>query len=242
MESKQRIYWEDDEKLSIAKAAAHLLLTKPGMSYTEALKKSQEQILPASRRRTIIALTAVPWYEPLLKKELEEQRKTLFHSTETRIVERHVTIPLGLSDVSTEDLISELLKRIFKQQVDNFWSKLHVSFDDMVKKELIKRITMPLPEQVKMGPKKVLIVGLLPEQQNDVVREFKDCFKLYFWKDGQPRQLRAIATNCEKVYLMRKFISHSTQDIVKAANTSVDVIQGGMSDLKAVLEEFYLKN
>jgi hypothetical protein len=227
--------------LSIAKVAAQLMLNKPGLSYLDALKKAQEQILPVSRRRTIVTLITVPWYEPLIKKQLEEQRKALFHNVETKIIEKYVTIPLVLSDVSTEDLLGEIMKRLFKQQIDNFWSKLHVSFDDMVKKELVRRITMP-PEQVKVGPKKILIVGLLPEQQNEIIKEFRDCFKLYFWKDGHTKQLRDIATNCEKVYLMRKFISHSAQDIVKAANTSVDVIQGGMSDLKTILEEYYLKN
>ena len=86
----------------------------------------------------------------------------------------------------------------------------------------------------------VVIVGLLPDQENMIKGEFKDCFRLRFWKDGNPKSLREISGNADHILTFVDKIGHKHEDAILASGRKPDRVTGGMSSLRKRLTEIYV--
>lgn len=86
--------------------------------------------------------------------------------------------------------------------------------------------------------KRVLIIGLLPIQINTIIKNFSDYLHLSFFQNQNSSRLRKLAQNQHKIFVLRKFIRHSTQGILKAAGAKFVIISGAVSDLRNALTQF----
>lgn len=84
----------------------------------------------------------------------------------------------------------------------------------------------------KPRKKRVLIIGLLPQQAGLVSTEFGEALDLSFaGADDNVGKIKAQAAQAGEVLAMTKFISHSCEDLVKA-HPGYSRVAGGMSALR----------
>ena len=118
--------------------------------------------------------------------------------------------------------------------------------ENKLKAELPRRmealVASALPAPPKPKKLKVCIVGLLPQQAGFISQEFGDVFDLSFWKDDDPKRLRAYAKGCDVLYGMADFISHSHHDLVAAGGGKLIPVHGGMTSLRDVLTKRYVED
>jgi len=216
------------------------------MSYSEALRIAQDCLDP-DRRRKIIAITSMPWLKTEVEKLLEKKKSAT--KVEIRTVEKVNFIKQELKDIATEELIEELITRAatnekarqFAQQtINQFLQAFRHDLPNIIKnmrqvKSEVKKI------QTGNELKRVLIVGLLNEQAKEIRDKYESIFNLSFWKDTNIKSLRQKAVNADEIILMSKFISHSSQDVVKAANKSITMCNGTVSNLSMVLDDYFQK-
>lgn len=107
--------------------------------------------------------------------------------------------------------------------------------------EVMGRITshtaLPAP---KSGSKKVLIVGLLPQQAGMINSEFGDCFDLSFWKDDGIDKLRALAASADVSLVHIAHTSHGTTEIAKKHSKDFRQVTGGMSSMRDELTKLFV--
>lgn len=91
------------------------------------------------------------------------------------------------------------------------------------------------PVEVKPPPKpKVCIVGVLGAQQTMISKEFDQIFDLKMFETDEAKgpSLAAAVQGSERTLLMANFISHKTEDLVRAAGGKYEVVRGGMTTLR----------
>jgi len=239
---EHRIYWTNDEKRTIAVQAVAYIKNHPGASLLEALRKAQSS-MPQGRQRHVQAVTCFPWFKPMVGELLEQKKEEI--KTEIRIVDKVTMIPIRLLDVPTEELTNELIARLTKNQYFHQWTLNLIAHLTQAFKQELPAIVRTIrhekgkPKDVQTEVKRVLIVGLLGDQENEVREKFDKIFKLAFFKTGEMKTLRLQAQHADKAILMTKFISHPTQDLVKAINATTTLCHGGMTDLAAILEDYF---
>lgn len=109
--------------------------------------------------------------------------------------------------------------------------------------------TTPLPEgadKVSIAPRdrmpRVLIVGLLGQQEEDVSRAFKGDIDLTFIKTSSnmsTNDFHLKLVNKDLIVLMTRFSSHWHDEQIKRAGVPVMRITGGLSMLKAWLQKWF---
>lgn len=72
-EFKKRVYWTTEERASIVDAAISTQLERPDLSGLPLLRVAM-RVLPLGRRRSVVALTQVPWFESEMKAEVARRR------------------------------------------------------------------------------------------------------------------------------------------------------------------------
>lgn len=90
---------------------------------------------------------------------------------------------------------------------------------------------------------KVLIVGLLPSQENKINGDYNDMLDLRFLKPGGRKsdRLVSLAKTSDTVITLTKFVTHSDEDALKSAGVRITRVNGGLSMLRRVLDEIYLE-
>lgn len=90
----------------------------------------------------------------------------------------------------------------------------------------------------KTRHKKVVIIGLLPQQAGLITREFGDVFDVSFWKDGTAGQLKDMVRYADYVIAFTK-IDHATCYTLESVGQSYETISG-MTRLRERLTELYV--
>lgn len=141
----------------------------------------------------------------------------------------------ALSELVVQAISEKLTAKLHNKTV----SRLEDAIDSMLPKE-VASIEEDAAERMKLSS--VVIVGLLPEQENMIKDEFKDCFRLRFWKDGNPKSLREISGNADHILTFVDKIGHKHEDAIVAAGRKPDRVTGGMSSLRKRLTEIYVNH
>jgi hypothetical protein len=244
MHKKTRIWWTDIEKEEITKRAANIIFKNPGTSQLDALRRSQESFLPKERRRVVITISSVPWFPELLNKEMDALKKALAQPPEREVIEQVIFEPMKLTEVPTEHLISELIRRILTAGGSGLVSQVNNTIAQTIHNELpgaISRLREKTNVVSREHLKKILVIGLLPEQINEVQKMFDTSFELSFWTDGDSKSLQQKAPHQDKIYIMKRFISHNVYDMLKSAKVSYTIVPGATSELCAVMEKYFFE-
>ena len=238
-----RVFWTEEEKQKLVELVFTMRQNDLESSLLAIVNRAQEQ-LPAERRRTIPSIKAIDWLPIELKKRMDavknraamseraaqSARDSKSHQIELQeklqnLVE--VTKNKTLETTPVENLALELLARMLgpmeeiRRQLSGF------------ERRIARLEEQPEPVAAEKRILRILLVGLLPDQVNNVRARFREAVDVRALdKDDPCRGIPVV----DAAVLNTKFISHSMQqDIQRAYNGhgKVFFVNGGLS---AVIE------
>lgn len=89
----------------------------------------------------------------------------------------------------------------------------------------------------KAYKRKVGIVGVWSGNQTSIKKDFGDKLDLYIYSPDDVNKLQG-AKELQKIFVMRKFVSHRHTDILRSIGQEPMLINGGMGELKDALTAF----
>lgn len=96
-------------------------------------------------------------------------------------------------------------------------------------------VTEALKPVQKDAKPRVLIVGLLNQQAQEIQKEWSEIYDLRIYdSDVTSEKIRSILPHCDKAILMTKFVSHRAQDAMRGCS-GFTYCNGGVSALKELL-------
>jgi hypothetical protein len=130
-----------------------------------------------------------------------------------------------------EDKVAALVESIVSNRVAESIAKLTAT--------LTKPDPLPAP---KLTLPKILVCGLLPDQQQMIRKEFSECFDVRFvGTNDNPSVWKSKATHVDQVFVMTSFISHSHTEALESCGikSSMQMVSNGMSTLRDALTKYY---
>lgn len=158
-----------------------------------------------------------------------------------------VSAALQQLDVAIGDLAAELAERFvvqFERKICESVARLadglqtDGTLPDRMARLHVGEWDSPPP---KARLKKVLVVGLLPQQAGMISAEFGECFDLRFWKDESHQQLKKSAAAAEYCVAFTSKCAHAATEMIKSVGKDLLVVQGGLTELRAHLTDLYLQ-
>lgn len=264
---KTLVRWTADERRTIARKSKELLDGFPDMKRLEAVRKAIEYNMPANRQREITTFEQVGWLADEWK-AIDEQARAEQQARKAREQVAHAerTAEESRRAIEAARAEAEAAKAVdpasfpFSTLIEAIGVKvagmLMRSVGENLQESIMQRITdalahatfnMPprLPEGVTRlhaAPRnrkpRVLIVGLLNQQEQDMTKAMGELLNLDFVKSEHHKTLEDKARNADLVVLMTKFISHSHTEAVQRVNEHVVFRNGGVSELKRYLTQW----
>jgi hypothetical protein len=107
---------------------------------------------------------------------------------------------------------------------------------------LQQAVALPPPE-VKEAPKQarplIGVVGLLPQQNGALQARLGNALDLRFWNDGENKAgLKAIADNCEVVFLHTRHAGHHTDQLLKTYCSNLRRVTGGTTNMETSIRAY----
>lgn len=264
-ERKTLVRWNAEEKRKIAVESKRLLNGFADMSKVEAIRKAIEYTMPAHRQREIASLAQVPWIvdewkvvdelERAAEREAGEQAaeakraaEELRRATEAARAEAEKARAIDPASLPLETLIGALGTRIAGMLLRSIGEQLQESIMQRIT-EALGNVTLPSPGVLPEGATRmhaaprdrkprVLIVGLVRQQEDDVRRALGELFRFDYVRVEHADNLEEKARGADLVVLMTKFISHKHQDIVRRVNEHIVYRNGGVTELKRWLTQW----
>ncbi len=147
-------------------------------------------------------------------------------------------LPFLYSGIDT--MIESIAASIAKQIAEGVYAKLAKELAQPVAQPRLTFTIPPEPEAPLMDKPRIGIVGLLPQQQECINREFGDTFELRYWKDESTSALKALGRSCELVFIT-KWAGHSISETLTSVGATWRMVHGGLSDLKDALTALYVE-
>lgn len=219
-----KIHWKFDEIHQLLPRIHQLRQEMPLANFLDALRAAQKEILPPGRQRPLYPGTAVERIERLYDSYAEKlHSKSPAHSE--RLVEHH------LREMIRDELLL-MEERLFKR---------------LAPKPLLKPVDPPAAftqpvEATKLG--RVLIVGLLPEQQQTIMRRFQARLEFRFIDSSMltttnaAYRLKQLSESCDATFAMIRFIRH--EHALSINRKHYVRVLGSTSNLEVELDK-YLK-
>lgn len=150
---------------------------------------------------------------------------------------------------SLDSLVESMAAALVAQVVERVRAKLPVALSQVTPAlepqttattpDLLPPIALTVDRKVVRKPH-VGVVGLLPVQAGEIVKEFGEHLNLVFWNDGEDKsRLRHIATGCEAVFLHTRHSGHHTDQLLKAHGANLRRITGGTSNMKVSIRAYF---
>ena len=261
------IRYTAQERHTIAVESKRLLAGFEDMSRLEAIRKAIEYTMPPNRQRSITTFDQVGWIAEEWK-AIDEQARTERQAREAREQAEHAERAAEQARIATEaaraeaeaakavDPASLPFDTLIKAIGAKVAGVLIHSIGEHLQEAIMQRVTdalghvainVPavLPEGVTRlhsAPRhrkpRVLIVGLLNQQEQDMTRAMGELLSLDYAKSEHHKGLEDKARNADLVVLMTKFISHSHMETVQRVNEHIVCRNGGVSELKRWLTQW----
>lgn len=231
-----RIRWTEQERQEVIDKAVEVY-DRGNVSHLEALRVAQNLTLATARLRTFATHSAAKIEIKQLKdaygKSLQagikrEASKQEAKVSNTLTVSGPPVPPVvqqsALDAVSMEDLIGEIAKRI----ASSLTTAIHHEIKELEHSFKVPKHD-PTYESTGLFKKRIVIVGLLPDQEQAITRDFSDRFALKFL--GNEMAKHADIPTADAYLLMKSFISHAVFNKYQPLPGHV-LIDGGMSTLR----------
>ncbi|CAJ8174408.1 Uncharacterised protein [Burkholderia pseudomallei] len=264
---KTLVRWNAEERRKIAVESKRLLNDFEDMGKLEAIRKAIEYTMPPNRQRDISSIVHVPWItdewkviDALNRTEREERQARERAAEAERIAEEsrraieaaraeaEKTKTIDPASLPLETLIGALGTRIAGMLLRSIGEQLQESIMQRIT-EALGNVTLPSPGVLPEGATRmhaaprdrkprVLIVGLVRQQEDDVRRALGELFRFDYVRVEHADNLEEKARGADLVVLMTKFISHKHQDIVRRVNEHIVYRNGGVTELKRWLTQW----
>lgn len=163
-----------------------------------------------------------------------------------------VVQPRESKPISLDSLLNQIAQEFAKQIVQRVVNHVSVELTSMVPEavpllegpsisDVMSRFTKTV-EPAAPRLKKVLVTGLLPQQEGVLQAEFGDCFDLSFWNDRNGDGISQLKSKCAHVdHVLHHFghSSHAVEDQIKKTGVPFQRISGGLTSMKNALLELY---
>lgn len=149
----------------------------------------------------------------------------------------------GLAQSYTDQIADEISTRVASAMDERLTNAIRLKITAKVEEKvsaILANNNFDTIAQQAVLPR-LLIVGLLPDQERMIEKEFDGCFRLRFWKAGPGKGLTDLAANSDYVMTFVNKMSHSEEDSVKVAGKRPIRVAGGMSSLRAALTNLYVE-
>ncbi|MBF3577495.1 DUF2325 domain-containing protein [Burkholderia pseudomallei] len=266
-ERKTLVRWNAEEKRKIAAESKRLLNDFEDMGKLEAIRKAIEYTMPPDRQRDISSIVQVQWItdewnviDALNRTEREERQARERAAEAERIAEEsrraieaaraeaEKAKTIDPASLPLETLIGALGTRIAGMLLRSIGEQLQESIMQRIT-EALGNVTLPSPGVLPDGATRmhaaprdrkprVLIVGLVRQQEDDVRRALGELFRFDYVRVEHADNLEEKARGADLVVLMTKFISHKHQDIVRRVNEHIVYRNGGVTELKRWLTQW----
>ncbi len=134
---------------------------------------------------------------------------------------------------SSATSLIELIRKIVKEVISDELNSIISNANDIVNNKTHSVISTPTPPKLT----KVLLIGLLPNQENIIKNEYSDMFELVFANRELPGGvLKGKASKCANTLVLTDFISHTVEKALSRVHGYVRV-SGGISSLRVELNK-----
>jgi hypothetical protein len=261
------IRYTADERRTIARESKRLLAGFEDMSRLEAIRKAIEYTMPSDRQRSITTFDQVAWIadewktieqQERAEKEAREAREQAAEAariaeqsriaTEAARAEAEAAKAVDPASLPFDTLIGAIGVKVAGMLLHSIGEHLEESIMQRVTEALghvAVNVPPVLPEGVTRlhaAPRnrkpRVLIVGLLNQQEQDMTKAMGELLSLDYVKSEHHKTLEDKARNADLVVLMTKFISHHHSETVQRVNEHVVFRNGGVSELKRWLTQW----
>lgn len=244
-----KVFWNAEEKASIAARVKELIDLGQFVSWSDAIKRAQA-VLPKHRQRE---LSSPSGPAALAIRRIVDESQTKKQKAVIAEPKVPVPVPVPVSNIELSvpnivqgsSMVEDSLKQIAKTMAEMLEGYLAEEMERVAErafalaiKSIQDKTTNLQKEAKKIAAKpKVLVCGLLPIQAEEISKEFSELLSFTFVASDQNMSvLKSNVSHVDSIIMMTKFISHSHSAIV-AKYKNVININGGVSALKHKLTE-----
>lgn len=249
-----KIKWTANEQQTVGKKAEELINTGAQKRWSKAIIEAQKLVLPKNRQKpesSVYGATTKqveaqmkngnkrslmdvrPHYEfskpgePIVVAPEVKEEEVIPAPT---VVEYQSNFNAALID--TVDRIATSFRDMLKQRLTQAANEAFQEAEEEFKKS-IKQVSKNIVRRLP----KVALCGLMPNQANEIRKEFSSFFDLVFvGADEKTTRLKDVSVNADFVVLDTKFISHQHQEQVRK-HKGLHMVNGGVSAIKDKLVE-----
>lgn len=257
--TETRVFWSEYErKLVVEDAARRLLQTYlegRRLPKIEALMMAQRAKLPENRQRSKDSLTASPNITAELGQLIEKLRAEanadgLSAIEASSFLDKNdLPKPVVQSAQTIDGLIKDLIKSAVQEALQPIIDKLgrleaflsaqksQISSESVSHHLVEQQPDLPKPNKQRLPV--VLVIGLLPGQQQIVSNALKDSVDVrYVSSDMSARNFHQSIAYREHIFVMTKFVSHTSTDWLPREKSTL--VHGGLRNLIDQITDWYL--
>lgn len=250
---KHPVFLNKEEKIIFAEAIFEVLHSNKGLTHGQCLIEANKKMPPDRQLcTTIIGFKQIKWLPPLLeeiraKKAKENEDKKIAEALAAKEAEEAAKPqPEEIHPVELSHALPPVVD-LNKLVIDAIVAAVRTSVQQIVQSPQLQNAiqdaitpqsaTPKVLEQHQDTRRKVLVVGLLPVQYNEVQKDFGRYFDLRFKDANCPvPQIKESMKNTDFAVLMTKFVSHSTANAMRA-HPGFFFCNGNSTALKMLLKE-----
>jgi hypothetical protein len=231
-----RTYLKPEEKMLFAEAAYRARITNLGWSWNQCLVEANKS-LPDYRRfgKLPPSPSQMPWLPPMLE-EISKRPATspdkvvAVPETGYEIIPETPAAPAPASAPTLD--MQAMMMAAFEKVAREQFAAAGVTTGAPASINGVKTAEKKIDTR-----KKVIVVGLLPVQTNEVQKEFGAYYDLRFFHSNTPvPQIRESMKNVDFAIMMTNFVSHSTQSAMRS-HPGFIYCNGNSTALKMALKE-----
>lgn len=236
-----RTVWTNAEKAAVREALVQILFVNPDRDRKRALAEAQEK-LPMNRRLKITdqrvfnykALIAEARAEAVRKRGEKAKELAPPSTPVAPVIDPH---SIGtLFELLVDRIVDQVYEKVNARLKKDYGQEIDRQFDAEYARENAK-MRQGLADAGSLTERKpiALVIGLLAQQANVVRAQFaNDPIELRFF-DAEEAKASRQWPRVDRIYLMTKWVSHSVQNKVHAANTPHTLVNGNVTELTRII-------
>lgn len=227
-----RIVWTQREWKELASYFIRNGIDPRARGFCPAIKAAQQSCLPKERWRGTDGGTSV-MFKPLVEAYDELKRLPPVNKLE-------VPVAKSLTDFSTEDLITEVIKRTVNTITEQIKTQVALQMNPLIavsSRPPKHHNPFGIQPDVPDNRQRVLVIGPMEGQKRELLQAHSEWLNLGFVMSGEnPARVAEVGWAAKHVVLWTNFISHAHQDQAKKLNARLHYVTGGMSALHDALK------
>ena len=221
-----KLFLSDDDKQYFAEIVYQLRKVNPGWGWQKILDEANSE-MPAHKQRANMPPTPsqIPWLPPLLDEI--GRRPPVREPEPVKMPEIAMPTPTPAPTMDMQAMMMAAFEKVVREQL-------------MAGGMAMPAMNMATPQPAKVeapARKKVIVVGLLPVQTNDIQKRFGHIFDFKFIGSNVPnQQIRESIKHGDIGILMTRFVSHPTQAAMRD-HPGFTFCNGNSTALENLLQE-----